>query len=88
MPANDVALKQDAFAFKILKQNPLVEFNIFSAFLRFPHPGEISVNLSRHLSINPTSGGLRRGKEVEGGGQFDPPFSFLALEKIPRDKIF
>ena len=25
---------------------------------------------------------------VEGGGQFDPPFSFLALEKIPRDKIF
>ena len=23
-----------------------------------------------------------------GGGQFDPPFSFLALEKNPRDKIF
>ena len=24
--------------------------------------------------LNPTSGGLRRGKEVEGGGQFDPPY--------------
>ena len=24
--------------------------------------------------VNPTSGGLRRGKEVEGGGQFDPPY--------------
>ena len=51
LPANDVALKQDASAFKILKQNPLAEFNMFSAFLRFPHPGEISENLSRHLPI-------------------------------------
>ena len=25
-------------------------------------------------TLNPTSGGLRRGKEVEGGGQFDPPY--------------
>ena len=30
--------------------------------------------LQMFSKINPTSGGLRRGKEVEGGGQFDPPY--------------
>ena len=43
--------------------------------LRAKHdPMMQNMEIENMLDINPTSGGLRRGKEVEGGGQFDPPY--------------